>query len=251
MNSIKIDKLKICYKVQEGSLINILRKTPNIELDSEVGFSLHRIDGTHYDYIYEIRYTDYDDNSCTYLSEQTLGTISFGLRLDKDEAYKDYAWLHVDNIQFYLKYDHKTLNRTIYIGYIADYLKLDFNNITNLDLAVDSSTNYSNELIKLLRDESYIPIINGSKVIDRELLIEEVLYLGIGNLKRIKEYNLLISQKKAIKNKNLGLSVMAYNKNREIENRSGKEYIRDLYGNPKRLYRLEVRINGDGMKDFF
>lgn len=251
MNDIKIDKLKICYKIQEGSIINVLRENPNIELDSEVGFSLRRIDGTHYDFIYEIRYVDYKDNSCVELEEQTFGTISFGLRSDKDEALTDYVWLHVDNKQFYLIADHKTTNRTIHIDYIVDYLKLEFNNITSWDLAIDSSTNFANKIIKLLRNEDYVPIINGSKVEDRKSLIEEILYIGVGNLQRIKEYTLLISQKKASKNRSSGMSLMAYNKNREIKNHSKKEYIRDLYDNPKRLYRLEVRINSDTMKDLF
>ena len=251
MNKIKIDKLKICYKIQEGSFIYKLRETPDVELDYEVGFTLNRINGTHYDYIYEIRYTDYEDNSCTYLAEQTFGTINFGLRSDKDGTYEDYVWLNIDNKQLYLKYDDKISNRTIHMDYITDYLKLEFNNVTNLDLALDSSTNFSKKLIALLRNEDYIPIINGSKIIDRNILIEEILYLGVGNLKRIKEFNLLISQKKAIKNKCLGMSVMAYNKNREIENRSNKEYIRELYNNPNRLYRLEVRINSDALRDFF
>lgn len=249
--NIKIDKLKICYKVQEGSIINVLRENPNIELDSEVGFSLHRIDGTHYDFIYEIRYMDYEDNSCTNLAEQTLGTISFGLRSDKDEALKEYVWLHIDNKQFYLMCDHKTDNRTIHIDYVADYFRLEFNNITNLDLAVDSSTNFPSKIIKLLRNEKYVPIINGNKVEDRKALVEEILYIGIGNLQRIKEYTLLINQKKASKNRGSGMSLVAYNKNREIETHSGKEYIRDLYDNPKKLYRLEVRTNSDVVKSFF
>jgi hypothetical protein len=251
MNDVKIDKLKICYKVQEGSFIEVLRKTPDAQLDYEVGFSLERIEGTHYNYIYEIRYTDYEDNSCTYLAEQTLGTISFGLRSDKDEALEDYVWLHINNEQLYLKYDGKTPNRTIHIDYITDYLRLKFNNITNLDLAVDSPTNYSKKLIALLRNENYIPIINGNKVTDRKSLIEEILYFGVGNLERIKEYSILIAQKKAHKNKSMGMSLMTYNKIREIENHSKKDYIRELYGNPKKLYRLEVRVNSDALKALF
>lgn len=251
MNDVKIDKLKICYRVQEGSFIEILREMPNVELDYEVGFTLNRIEGTHYDYIYEIRYVDYEDNSCTYMSEQTLGTISFGLRSDKDEALKDYVWLHIDNKQLYLRYDGKTPNRAIYIDYITDYLKLEFNNITNLDLAIDSSTNFSKKLIALLRNEDYIPILNGNKVIDRKSIIEDILYISVGNLERLKEHTLIISQKKAIKNKSLGIIVSAYNKNREIENRSRKQYICELYNSPQRLYRLEVRINSDSLKALF
>ena len=53
----------------------------------------------------------------------------------------------------------------------------------------------------------------------------------------------------AQKNKNISLN--AYNKKREIESKSHKQYILDNNGNPKKLYRLEVRINSDVLKDFF
>ena len=64
-------------------------------------------------------------------------------------------------------------------------------------------------------------------------------------MERIKEYSILIQQKKN------DLSLNAYNKKREIENKSHKDYIMESYGNPSQLHRLEVRINSDAMKDFF
>lgn len=250
--NIMIDKLKLCYKVKQESFINVLRETPNIERDwTNVGFSLRkRSSGKHYDFIYEIWYMDYADKTCTTMEEQMFGTICFGLRMDKDEAFEDYVWLHVENKQFYLPYNWEVGNRTIYIEYITEYLQLEFNNITSFDLAVDSDVNYSKKIIRLLRTECLIPIVNGSKITDREKLIEEILYIGVGNLKRIKEYTLQIGQKKALKDRSSGLMLVAYNKKREIENHSHKEYIIELHDNPKRLYRLEVRINSDSMKAF-
>ena len=53
----------------------------------------------------------------------------------------------------------------------------------------------------------------------------------------------------AQRNKNITLN--AYNKKREIESKSHKQYILDNNSNPKKLYRLEVRINSDVLKDFF
>lgn len=114
-----------------------------------------------------------------------------------------------------------------------------------MDLALDSSTNYSKALIKLIRDKDYYPIINGSKITDRKRLIEDILYIGVGNLERIKEYSLLIQQKKN------DLSLNSYNKKREVENKSKKFYIMDRYKNPNQLHRLEIRINSDVLKDFF
>jgi hypothetical protein len=87
--------------------------------------------------------------------------------------------------------------------------------------------------------------VNGTKITNRKQLIEDILYIGVGNLDRIKEYNVLVAQKK----KNISLN--AYNKKREIESKSHKQYILDNNGNPKKLYRLEVRINSDVLKDFF
>ena len=41
-----------------------------------------------------------------------------------------------------------------------------------------------------------------------------------------------------------------YNKNKEIETASRKGYIKDFYGNPKSLHRLEVHQNNEEIKDF-
>lgn len=179
-----------------------------------------------------------------------FGTISWGLRTSTDESFKDLAWLAVDNKQFYLPSDNHVDNRLIHLDYMTDIMGLEWNNFTNMDLAVDSKTNFSKKIVKLLRDTNYIPIINGVKIVDRENLIEDILYIGIGNLKRIKEYTLLVRQKKAERNKSAGLSMMAYNKSREIAHNPKKEYISQAYKNSKRLYRLEVRINSDSMKAF-
>ncbi|MBV3868670.1 hypothetical protein [Phocaeicola coprocola] len=179
------------------------------------------------------------------MEEQVFGTLQWGLRSDHDEAFKPYVWLYVDNSQFYLKYDYSTNGRLMFLGYIEQMLGLVVNNITHLDLALDSSTNYSKALIKLIRDKDYYPIINGSKITDRKRLIEDILYIGVGNLERIKEYSLLIQQKKN------DLSLNSYNKKREVENKSKKFYIMDRYKNPNQLHRLEIRINSDVLKDFF
>jgi N-formylglutamate amidohydrolase len=56
-------------------------------------------------------------------------------------------------------------------------------------------------------------------------------------------------QKNALKNKNNGIIVAAYNKMAEVHNKQSqrteyKQYIMDFYGNPqKSLHRLEVRVN--------
>jgi hypothetical protein len=248
---IRLDKLVICYRLNEGSIIRKLWDNPNMEIDwGNIGFYLRKIEGTYYDYIYQIVYFDYEDNNYDKMSYQVMGTIRFGLRSDKDGTMKDLAWLHVENKQFYLNYNYQVKNRTIYIDFITQTLGLSFNNVTAIDIAVDASINFSKRIIHLLRDKQYIPIVNGRKVTDRKKIINNILYIGIGSVERIKEYSFYIQQKKAHKDKSEGLTLAVYNKNREISDNPQKEYIRQTYLFPKRLYRMEIRINRDSMKNF-
>ena len=241
-----IDKLKICYTLSDTSRLHELRENLLERFEvQEWDFHLRRIEGKHFNNVYEIVYIFNKDNNPEDMEEQVFGTLQWGLRSDHDEAFKPYVWLYVENSQFYLKYDYSTNGRLMFLGYIEQMLGLVFNNITHLDLALDSSTNYSKALIKLIRDKDYYPIINGSKITDRKRLIEDILYIGVGNLERIKEYSLLIQQKKN------DLSLNSYNKKREVENKSKKFYIMDRYKNPNQLHRLEIRINSDVLKDFF
>lgn len=241
-----IDKLKICYTLSDTSRLHELRENLLERFEvQEWDFHLRRIEGKHFNNVYEIVYIFNKDNNPEDMEEQVFGTLQWGLRSDHDEAFKPYVWLYVDNSQFYLKYDYSTNGRLMFLGYIEQMLGLVFNNITHLDLALDSSTNYSKALIKLIRNKDYYPIINGSKITDRKRLIEDILYIGVGNLERIKEYSLLIQQKKN------DLSLNSYNKKREVENKSKKFYIMDRYKNPNQLHRLEIRINSDVLKDFF
>lgn len=241
-----IDKLKICYTLSDTSRLHELRENP-LETFEVQGwdFQLRRIDGTHFNYIYEIVYTFYNDNTFEDMEEQVFGRIQWGLRSDHDETFQSFVWLQIDNQQFYLKYNYNTKGRLVFLDYIEQMLGLEFNNITHLDLAIDASTNFSKALVKMIRNKDYYPIINGTKITDRKKLIEDILYIGVGNLERIKEYSILIQQKKN------DLSINAYNKKREIKNKSHKDYIMESYGSPSKLHRLEVRINSDAMKDFF
>lgn len=240
-----VDKLKICYTLAENSYLNILRDDPTEEFEHpEWGFRLRQVQGTHFNFIYEIIYLDYKDNTFQEFTEQVFGTLKWGLKTNTDEAMQSFVWLQVENKQFYLKNDWQH-SRLLHLEYIEDTLGLIFNNITHLDIAIDSCCNFPKKVIQLIRNKEYTPIVNGIKITERKQLIEDILYIGVGNLERIKEYSVLVAQR----NKNITLN--AYNKKREVESKSHKNYILDNNGNPKKLYRLEVRINSDVLKNFF
>ena len=104
-------------------------------------------------------------------------------------------WIEIDNKQLYLNYNYNTHNRLVYLDYIEGILGLKFHNLTRLDLAFDDTRNLSKRLIRAIRDENLIPIVNGTKVTDRDKLLEDILYIGVGSCRRIKEYSLIVQQK--------------------------------------------------------
>ena len=245
--NIHVDKLKLCYELYEGSPLYELMETP-IEIYElpHWDFRLERIDGKYYDYIYKIIYLERTSNILnSEYDMQCFGTLRWGLKADKEGEMSGYVWIEIDNKQFYLNYNYNTHNRLVYLDYIEGVLGLKFHNLTRLDLACDDNKSQSKRIIRTIRDEALIPIVNGAKITDRNKLLEDILYIGVGSCRRIKEYNLIVQQK----NGDLRLSV--YNKKREIENNSSKMYIAEANGNPKNLSRLEIRICGEVLNEWF
>ena len=244
---ISIDKLKLCYTLYEDSPFFELMETPlNVYELPHWGFRLERIEGKYYYNIYKIIYLERTSNSSTREYDmQCFGTLRWGLKADREGDMSGFVWIEMENKQLYLNYNYNIHNRLVYLEYIEGMLGLKFHNLTRLDLAYDDTRNLSKRLIRAIRDEALIPIVNGTKITDRDKLLEEILYIGVGSCRRIKEYSLIVQQK------NGDLRISAYNKKREIESNSGKQYIAEAKGNPNYLFRLEVRINGDTLREYF
>ena len=244
---ISIDKLKLCYTLQENSPLFELMETPlNVYELPHWDFRLERTEGKYYDYIYKIIYLERTSNSSnSEYDMQCFGTLRWGLKADKDGEMSGFVWIEMENKQLYLNYNYNIHNRLVYLEYIEGMLGLKFHNLTRLDLACDDKKNQSKRLIRAIRDEALIPIVNGTKVTDRDKFLEDILYIGVGSCRRIKEYSLIVQQK------NGDLRLSAYNKKREIESNSGKHYIAEANGNPNYLFRLEVRVNGDTLREYF
>lgn len=244
---ISIDKLKLCYTLHENSPLFELMETPlDVYELPHWDFRLERTEGKYYDYIYKIIYLERTSNNPnSEYDMQCFGTLRWGLKADKEGEMSGFVWIEMENKQLYLNYNYNIHNRLVYLEYIEGMLGVKFHNLTRLDLACDDNKNQSKRLIRAIRDEALIPIVNGTKITDRDKLLEDILYIGVGSCRRIKEYSLIVQQK------NGDLRLSAYNKKREIENNSGKQYIAEANGNPKHLFRLEVRVNGDTLREYF
>ena len=244
---ISADKVKLCYTLYEDSPLYQLMETPlEIYELPHWDFRLERTEGIYYNYIYKIIYLERTSNTPnSEYDMQCFGTLRWGLKADKEGEMSGFVWIEIDNKQLYLNYNYNTHNRLVYLDYIEGMLGLKFHNLTRLDLAFDDTRNLSKRLIRAIRDENLIPIVNGTKVTDRDKLLEDILYIGVGSCRRIKEYSLIVQQK------NGDLRLSAYNKKREIESNSGKHYIIEANSNPNCLFRLEVRVNGDTLREYF
>ena len=244
---ISIDKLKLCYTLYEDSPLFELMEMPlDVYELPHWDFRLERTEGKYYDYNYKIIYLERtSNNSNNEYDMQCFGTLRWGLKADKEGEMSGFVWVEMENKQLYLNYNYNIHNRLVYLDYIEGMLGLKFHNLTRLDLAFDDTRNLSKRLIRAICDENLIPIVNGTKVTDRDKLLEDILYIGVGSCRRIKEYSLIVQQK------NGDLRLSAYNKKREVESNSGKHYIIEANGNPNYLFRLEVRVNGDTLREYF
>ncbi|MBQ7791242.1 MAG: hypothetical protein IJ377_03000 [Rikenellaceae bacterium] len=157
-------------------------------------------------------------------------------------ADEPYIWIRIEN---FVLYDMKLLVEVLSLTQLLD---LTFNNITHLDLARDFSYNISERIRSLMRNPELKTIVNGKQIKDRDAALKGITRTCRMSLNRDKTKSLTIKQAKAIKNKYDGITLDSYDKMDEITSKSEKRYILDYYGNPKRLYRLELRLNNQDIR---
>lgn len=167
-------------------------------------------------------------------------------------------WHHTDyedaTCYVYFKVANKILynkKRLMKLLLLPNKFGLVFNNYTAIDLAMDSGLNIPSLIKKMMRNKDISTIINGKKVNNRKEILCGVNFEYSTSLDRLNHPTITFKQKKAIKNKINGITVQAYDKKAEIIDTSDKQYILEHYGNPKRLYRLEVRLHYQELKDYF
>ncbi|MCM1141089.1 MAG: hypothetical protein NC453_21180 [Muribaculum sp.] len=148
-----------------------------------------------------------------------------------------------------MQYGHLTLlNNTLYNDDWKLYkqaikdLQLTINHISKLDIAYDSTINPTKRYLDIIKDKENEIIINGVKVKERNQLLESPYFNVKGTLdepfKYPKIYFCTMDKSTLIRN---------YNKSKEIENSSHKEYIKNKFKDIKNsehkdIYRCEVSL---------
>lgn len=237
-----VDKLTLCYNVNENSYLNQLKDSDtNIDLD---GFKLQRIDSKSYKNAFNILIPwDYDGE----MKWHTYGQLKYHHRADEDkkeETIKN-AWIFFENRTLYTEL-YPSVNIVSFAEYQSDILNMTLNNITNIEIAIDTSRNAPKAIKYMLRNSCITTILNGKVIESREQSIGEILYLHTGTLKKYTNLSIYVKQK----DKN-GFELKTYNKSKEIEESSGKDYIMNWHKINNKLFRIEVSLKNEHMKKYF
>ena len=224
-----IDCLVICFVATPGLLVSLreIRKHYRIE-----DFFLMRAEGRFHRHYFNIQ-NKYG---------KELGNLYFDRYASAGNEL--YLWVKVENS---VLYDGSFLEM---INQLSGLLGLEFHGITSLDLARDFNYDIASRIRSLMRREDLAVIINGKEVRDRNTMLKGIVRSCGMSLAKDGKKGLTIKQAKAAKNKHRGITLDCYDKAAEINN-SGKRYIRDFYGNRKRLHRLELRMNCEQIRRAF
>lgn len=231
-DEVLLDELRICYLASNDDLshLEMVEVGEFVEVDE---YRLYRRTNDRFRCFFDV-----------FLDGMSVGQMKYGHYTDRDEL-TTYVCFKVDN---YILYDAERLHRVLELPM---KMRMVFNNFTAIDLAFDSPQNLPTLIKQMMRDKDVTTIINGKAVRDRKSVLDGVLFMYSSTLNRLNNPTITVRQKKAIANKNDGITVQAYNKKAEIEQSSKKQYIMDYHCNPKRLYRLEVRLHNQELKDYF
>lgn len=224
-----IDCLVICFVATPGLLVSLreIRKHYRIE-----DFFLMRAEGRFHRHYFNIQ-NKYG---------KELGNLYFDRYASAGNEL--YLWVKVENSVLYDGSFLEMINR------LSGQLGLEFHGITSLDLARDFNYDIASRIRSLMRREDLAVIINGKEVRDRNTMLKGIVRSCGMSLAKDGKKGLTIKQAKAARNKHRGITLDCYDKAAEINN-SGKRYIRDFYGNRKRLHRLELRMNCEQIRRAF
>lgn len=231
---LNIDKLTLCY-IASKSIVDELENTKVWVCD---GFRIDRVEEFETNNEIYLKISISEPNEEEY---KEYALIKIGNKFEKEEDDKRYVWIMIDNRIFY-GYNRYS-NDLNYIFYIADYLKLEFNNITDIHIALNSNINWFCKVKKAIRNLSLIPIILNKKYPNEKEIIDKVLYLHTADRKRYRTDTMII------KNAEKDMEIDLYDKTNEIIE-SNKEYIKDDFGGNTNIFRNEVRLKKTALKDF-
>lgn len=218
---INLDRLELTYDKNEP-LQTMLSDTSKNEFEFD-SLRLVREQCKYYSNEFSIWGYDYDEQLG--IVERRIGYLHFG----SPNPNRPYIYILYDNAALYD--DYLLASRF----YVQDALGLEFLRVSKIDIAVDFNFNIINRFYRIFKSKDYSVILNGKKHDDTKPTDTEVLHIAEGTTR----FRPFAHHSPVFKNKQETMQMKAYDKDKEIDTESHKEYIREKAGF-KRLYRMEV-----------
>lgn len=240
-NNIGVDKLTLCYIINENSLLyDIDEEDTEIDLGD---FRLHRIKSGHFKNAYKI-ITLWDATDGNGLSWQSFGILKFCRYTDNTEK-TQLAWIYYDNHTLY-KQVYPNVNCSIYGEFLSERLGLELKNITDLEIYFDTTHNATKAIKCMLRNTDITTILNG-RVVERKTNVNEILYLHKGTLNTYKDMSIYVKQSDRD-----GFQLKSYDKQKEITESSHKSYIQKWHQlePTQKLYRVEISLKHRHIREY-
>lgn len=245
-----IDKLKICYRVSADTF-SYIAKSCNLNAEkSDINSTIDRGE-------YRLCLADHSSNE----NEVTAITLSVTFEMD-EERHKlgildlkkgsQYCFFSFENRILYTPFiyvDGRKYNCVNFVTYIADDLGLEFNNITTLEIARDSTRNYVTAIQKFIRNHTdYEMFVNGHIVKDENRTIPHYRKMYSSSRKKMSRTPTLYFDQSD------GPSLKVYDKRKEMEEeeRAKLSYIPDWlnFGDNAPIYRAEVTFKNRDIREY-
>ena len=226
-----VDALKLCLVA-----VNLDTNLYQSLLDEAVNGRIERLD-------YSLNITEHTDEHIRLniiLNDQTsLGWLI--VTNTRTDSLNGKHYFTFDNLALYTPFTSKETNLLPLADYVIEHEGLKVNNITSIELALDSTSNLIQRLDKLVRNPQ-LKMLYNNKVVSMDDRLEGSFYVfGRTRAKRDRQPSLYF--------KGCHTTVKAYNKQNEIE-ASNKEYIKEYDGfTANKLYRLEVTLDREAWLD--
>lgn len=228
---LNIDKLEVCY-IAPKELIDSLEDTSSWERE---GYRLQEEESNKIETVLRIEILCPEAES----GFLDFARLRIGNKFEKEGDSTRYCWIRLQNRALYVP--GREYGELASLYWIEEDLGLTFNNITEIELALDSTINWFKRVKSAIRNEELTPIVLGRAYPDKKDIISKVLYIHTADRERYRSNTLVV--------KSGDMSLKLYNKGEEIEE-SGKGYIRECFGVSGNMFRSEIRANNRALSDF-
>lgn len=175
-----------------------------------------------------------------------LGHFNFAI----SGKYKAYTFFEFENKALYTAFSLYPRKYSVagHLDYIASYLKLEHNNITSVEVALDCNVNVIHRLQKMIKDTTNYDMFYNGHLIKTNRRLDNYMEIKGRSRDKVEKYPTIIFKQKG----DAGLSMKIYDKAKEMAGTEKQTYISDWldFAPSAAIYRMEITVKNMDIKDF-